>query len=192
MAQRHLCIFDQPVSELADIFNVRGDWRRIEVPQKLYKEFVRLYQCSEDLHDKIKAVMEDGEHTLMLEDGRRLGFYLPEDDYLDVDLRDLKKNLKAVDPYRTLGGAKGYVYMAPEQVDGLFKVFVSSYDLLHNVWEIGRNTDYMKCIRHFRDKKDLKYSGPNSLNEMLRVYFGLARAEKQQATYLTQLAATPR
>lgn len=190
--QRKLCIFDTPVSELAEEFNLRGRLKGVEVPKALYHEFLRLYRNSQKLHDKLILVLEDGEHRLVMEEGRGR-FDLPPDDYLTDDLNELAGLLKSFDPYR-VESAKGKekVFLTARQIQGFFSLFAKDCDIYHSVFEALRDTEYLKYHRHLRDVDHVKYAGPTSLQEVVDVYIGVARAHNKQRAYLLELSAAPR
>lgn len=186
MAQRALCIFDRPVQSIAQEFNKCG-FRYHEVPNPLYARYLGLYKKSEILHDKMKETMEDGEHLLLMEEGRRHGFDLPSDDYLQDDLKSLKKALKAFDPYQARVYKHADVRLSAEQIQGFFNVFTADYDIFHAVAETIRYTDYMKVHRYMRDVRGVKYAGPAALQVMLDVFVDLSHTHKKQIEYLKQI-----
>lgn len=190
--QRKLCIFDTPVTELAEEFNLRGRLKGVEVPKTLYNEFLRLYRNSQRLHDKLALVMGDGEHQLIMEEGRGR-FDLPPDDYLTEDMAELGRLLKSFNPYYAeTAKNKEKVFLTTQQIQGFFSVFAKDSDLYHGIFEALRNTEYLKYHRHLRDVDHVKYAGPTSLQEVVDVYIGVARAHNRQRAYLLELSAAPR
>lgn len=186
MSQRALCVFDRPVQSIAQEFNKCG-FRYHEVPYPLYAHYIDLYKKSEILHDKMAATMNDGEHRLLMEEGRRDGFQLPPDDYLDVDLKCIKKALNAFDPYHARSFKNGNIKLSAGQIQGFFTLFSAGYDMFHTVAEAVRHTDYLKLHRYMRDERGIKYAGPTALQELVNVYIGVAKTNRQQINYLQKI-----
>ncbi len=186
MSQRGLCVFDKPVQSIAQEFN-KHSFRYHEVPYPLFRHYADLYQKSERLYDKMHLTLNDGEHILLMEEGKRDGFQLPSDDYLDIDMKSVKKALTAFDPYRPKSIKDGKVKLSAEQIQGYFTLFAADYDMFHTVCEAIRHTDYLKLHRYMRDVRGVKYAGPTALQEAVDVYVGLARTNKQQIKYLQEI-----
>ena len=191
MAQRHLCIFDISLRKLAGDLFPAARLKPVEIPNELYKEFIRLYHRSMDLYEKLSRVLKDGEHELIMEEGRTQHYNLPPDGYLDEDLNELRDCLKSFDPWRVSYTKEGKVNLTQEQVEGFFSLFAKDYDVFHKVTEAVRDTDYFDYLRYLRDEAEVCYAGPSSLREVAGIYFGIARAHNRQMKYLAELGVSP-
>lgn len=188
MGERAQLIFDKSFAQLAREFNFQTRVNAVSIPSSLYQEFVTLYKRSEALHDKLSTVLNDGEHVLIMEEGRDF-FRLPPSRYLDKELVALKSALISFDPYKVQHQSNGTVRLRDTQVQGFFDLFSRDYDVVHKLFEAFRHTDYLKYHKYLRDERQVKYAGPNSLQEILNVFFGLARAQNRQRAYLRELSA---
>lgn len=188
MGERVQIIFDRPFVDLTKDFNVGGRINAATVPGYLYNEYVDLYRRSDDMHRKLEMVMDDGEHQLAMEEGMDF-FKLPNTRYLRKELGELRGILDSFDPYHTTFGKSGKVKLKDVQIQGFFNLFAKDYDIVHGLFETFRNTDYLKYHRHLRDVQKVKYAGPTSLQEIVNVFFGIARAQNKQRAYLKELAA---
>lgn len=187
MSQRALTVFDRTLNDLAAEFNYTS-LRRIEIPVPLYKQFLKLYDRAMDLREKLSMVMDDGEHRLLLQEGRaRTTFNLPHEDFQRPENECLGAVLKSFNPYKISRINSDYVSLQPEQVQGFFQTFSSAHNVVHSVFDMFRQTDYIDYQRHLRDNLGIKYAGPTSLEELVGVYYTLARTNKMQKAYLEEL-----
>ncbi len=188
MSQRALTLFDRPLNDLAAEFNYTTPLRRIEIPVSLYTQFIRLYERAHGLREKLALVMDDGEHRLLLQEGRlTTAFNLPHEDFQRPENDQLGFFLKSFNPYSVKRRSKEYVSLQPAQVEGFFHVFSAAHNVVHNVLDMFRQTDYLPYQRYLRDELGVKYAGPTSLQEIVGFHFTLARTHKMQKAYLEEL-----
>lgn len=185
MGERGQLVFDTPFVDLVREFNVGGRINSVTLPYDLYKEYVRLYRRSVDMHKKLLSVMGDGEHQLILEEGRDK-FTLPANDIFAEDLNDLNRIIKSFDPFGVTF-SHGKVKLSDTQLQGFFDLFSKDYDVVHNLFEMFRATDYLKYHRHLRNE-GIKYAGPTSLQEIMNVLVGVAHAHHRQNAYIKELS----
>lgn len=188
MGERAQLVFDKSFVDLTKEFNVGGKINTVKVPNSLYKEFLDLYRRSKRMHDKLLSVIDDGEHILIMEEGRDF-FKLPNDHYLRPELAELRTLLNSFSPYDAPRQKNGRVCLRPDQIQGFFNLFAKDYDIVHDLFETFRNTDYLKYHRYLRDERGVKYAGPTSLQEIVGVFFGLARAQNKQRAFMRELAS---
>lgn len=188
MSERALTVFDRPLKDLAEEFNYTTPLRRIEIPVALYTQFLKLYDRARDLREKLTMVMDDGEHRLLLQEGRlTTAFNLPHEDFQRAENDQLGAFLKSFNPYSVARRTKEYVSLQPAQVEGFFHVFSAAHNVVHGVFDMFRQSDYLQYQRYLRDELAIKYAGPTSLQEIVGFHFTLARTHKMQTAYLAEL-----
>ena len=185
MGQRATLVFDQTFEDLSRRFNASARVNAAKIPVSLYNDYLDLYRRSEHMHEKLVMVMEDGEHQLCMEEGRGR-FRLPEEGYLEPEVRDLKNILKSFQPYYTARPQRETVWLERDQIQGFFNLFSKDYDIVHSVLEMLRVTDYLPYHRHLKEQ-GIRYAGPTSLQEIVNVFVGVARTHGHQSAYIEEL-----
>jgi hypothetical protein len=66
-------------------------------------------------------------------------------------------------------------------------VFANDYDIVHDIFETLRRTEYLRYHRHLCDDLGVKYEGSTSLNEILAVFMKLATTNRSQLNYLANI-----
>lgn len=186
MGQRVTLVFDHTLDDLARSFNVSAKINAAKIPHKLYNTYLDLFRRSGAMHDKLVAVINDGEHQLCMEEGRS-SFVLPSTERMEKHVGLLHGIMKSFDPFRTDRDKEG-VWLDRKQISGFFKLFSKDYDIVHETLDALRTTEYIRYHKHLRDN-GIRYAGPSSLQEVFSVYVGVARVHGRQRAYMEDLAA---
>lgn len=177
-------IFNSSVADLARSFNIAAPVPQVCLPTKLYSQFLHLYRRSYAMHDGLKAVIEDGEHRLAMEEGQA-DFRLPAPDYLEEEVAEFGKALKAFQPFAFTPAKKpDHVWLRSSNIDGFLNVFTKTRELILDVAEVLRNSDYLHYHRYLRDVQQVKYAGPVCLQQLFDAEIVLIQTHRAQHGYL--------
>lgn len=183
MEERAKSVFDRSFETLAREFDLRANVVGIYLPQPLFKEFLHLYHVANRLERGMTAVLQDGEHQLFLEEGRKLGFHLPDVSLLVDSLESLGHAVKAADPFGIMSRDDDQVSLSSDQAQGLLSLASKTHDVVHDVFDTLRGSNYMSCLRHFRDVLHTPYAGGTALKDAVSAYFSLCRIQKQYSKF---------
>ncbi len=183
---RTTSIFDQPVNRIAENFNFRADQRGAwHVPEGLYEQFLDLFENLVIFHAKASAVIQDKEHALLIEMGRR-HFHLPPKNFLKEDLLDLAKKLSSFDAVTVRQTAKGDVELSMHQIEGFFRSFSKGQEVVEKIAVAFSDAQYMEYFRYLRNVAEAPYRGPTCISEANSLYFKLRYAHKKQIDFLVR------
>lgn len=186
MGDRPRLVYDKPFAQLVREFDLCAHVKEVFIPPELYHQNLHLYRAASAMHEAMSKVMNDGEHSLMIEEGRRF-FKLPDNQFMVREIEDLDAVLKSFDPFHAATNAKGEVVISESQGEGFMRLFASSYNMVHEAFEVFRNTDYFKLLRHMRNVQRTPYAGPSAMAEISQVYFALCRTHKSFSHYMDEI-----
>lgn len=183
------CIFDQPVSRLAENFNFRADadgvWR---LPEPLYEQFLDAFESLVIFFQKTSAVLADDEHRQIIEWGRKRGYILPPRNFLREDLADLGKALRSFDPFAIRQTIKGEVDLTLGQIEGLYRSVSIGQRAVDEIGRAYHRTEYHKIFKYLKQDAEAPYQGPTCISETNNLYFKLKNLQQRQIEFL----ASPR
>jgi hypothetical protein len=182
MAQRIDTVFNKSLSDLAQEFNFKGRIKYIDLPRALHDSYINLYECVENAVEKLGSVLLDGEHALILSEGRG-AFTLPPDDYFDAYIENAKKHLKILNPYRFETTKAEHVRISASQMEGFLKVFTAGYDLLWAVSQTLKESDYLACLRAMR-ARGVAYAGPTAVAELRNLSLSFDSVRRQHEKFV--------
>lgn len=183
MEERAKSVFDRSFNALTREFDLRAPVVGICLPKPLFKEFLHLYHVAGKLERGMTAVLQDGEHQLFMEEGRRLGFHLPDVSLLVDSLEGLHHAVKVADPFGVIPRDDDQVSMTGDQAQGLLSLASKTHDVVHDAFDTLRGSNYMSCLRHFRDVLHTPYAGGTALKDAVSAYFSLCRIQKQYSRF---------
>jgi hypothetical protein len=186
MGDRAPVFFDRRWDDLTKEFNFQTRVTEIFLPIALYNTYLGTYRRIDEMQRKTQEVIDDGEHHLVMEEGRRDRFRLPPDEYLKKELDDLRQSLDGFDPYRVTPRGQGMVRLSAEQVSGFFRVFSGARDVVERVSDVFHNSDYLKLFTHLRHVQKTPYAGPHSLGELFCAAWSLNIVTDRQYSFYTK------
>ena len=166
---------------------VRKDVRDIDgtrasaviISRDLYDSYLGQYMHAQRLSLAMEGVMEDGEHRLVLEEARHIGYKLPDEAAFRRELATYREFLNSFNPYDVSATHDGRVRV-PLRTARAFH-FMAEYNraLAEHVLVAVMHTEY---LRRFTDlKRDgFAYAGPTALQQTVDVLAAQMRTEKEE------------
>ena len=137
----------------------------IKLPIDLYHTHCRFFLRSRILVDKLEQVMDNVEHQLYMEEGRTLGYQMPEEQRYRDFIAFYKEQFESFNPFET-ASKDGKVILRGDQA----RAFVDNRRLsaeLYDMLDEGIfQTEYMDMIRHLKNL-GAPYFGPSIFQEIM-------------------------
>lgn len=137
----------------------------IKLPKDLFNIHCRFFLRSRALVDKLEHVLDNMEHRLYMEEGRILGYAMPEEDRYRHFIHQYKGRFATFNPFET-STQNGQVTLRGDQA----KAFVDNRRLsaeLYDMLDEGIfQTEYMDMIRHLKHL-GAPYYGPSIFQEIM-------------------------
>jgi hypothetical protein len=180
--------FSEKLSEhfaLAAAIPQETDNRLIIVSRDLYDTYLKLYFRSLQLVEKLEAILKDGEHQLCMEEGLRDGWHLPQPDFMEEDVKQLRSFLKQIDPFRvnTSANSSQHTRVSVNLAVQMHHLLQIDILMVGKLFDMFRNTEYLDYHRELK-RKGIKYAGPTSLGEIVNTYMMMAHTHNKTEKYL--------
>lgn len=185
MAPRKNNVFDKSLSDIAREFNFRGRIKYLDLPRPLHDGYIHLYRRILDAAEKLQCVLLDGEHALVLAEGRS-NFTLPPDDFFDDCLSRAKGSMRNFDPFHVERATAEHIRISAPQMERFMEVFTAGYDLSHMVLTALKTTDYIACLRHMRER-GVPYAGPTSVREFSALFLMYDSVHRSHETFMADM-----
>lgn len=161
-----------------------GIVKTIRMPERLYGEFLQLHFHTCALIDRLEEVLEDGEHQLLIEEGRQHGLRMPDAEGFLLRIAASRAQTDSYDPgYCVRDG--GDIILPIHVARGLFGTAMMGMSLVHDSFQAILTTDYARYLRTLRNN-GCAYAGPEALTQMYTLHIAL-----QIAAALTEEKALP-
>lgn len=167
-------------AEASKGFNFGDRISRVTVPEEIYRAYLELYNCSHRMADALSAVMQDGEHRLIMDEAAYEGYQLPDLNNFQWDLDSFRTFLGDFDPYAAQSRRPGYIDLPAPTARCLHHLVHFDCVIISRVLTGCFETEYM---RRFQDLKALcfPYAGPTALQETLEVLMCLHKIRAEHA-----------
>jgi hypothetical protein len=151
----------------------------LRVPMQVYDAHLKIYRLSLYMAEALKAVLEDGEHQLAMDEAAEIGYRLPDMETFRQELDGYLDFLKSFNPYHVK-------YVGQDEVHMPYKTARAMQGLVHyNCLMLSRvlsgcfETEYLK---HFKTLKEdcIPYAGPTAIQQAFNLIGGLADASAKR------------
>ncbi len=154
----------------------------IIIDRDLYDAYLSQYHHGQRMAMAMETVLNDGEHQLVMEEARRAGYKLPDEQAFRRELDDYRAFLNGFNPYDVKMTHDGRVRVPLRTARAFHFMGEYNYALVEHVLVSVLHTQY---LRRFTDLKQagFPYAGPTALQEtvnMLAAHNMTARQEARQ------------
>ena len=141
----------------------RTVWLKLD--KKLYKSNLEFFKRTKDLIDKLEIVMDDPEHRLLVEEGQKIGFHLPEEKIYRDFVMSYKQKFQSFNPFHVRQDGEN-VWLAGDKA----KAFIENREISEKLYELLNtgifDKEYMPMIR-WMNENGAGYSGPSIFQEIM-------------------------
>lgn len=161
-----------------------GVVKTIRMPESLYRKFLNIHDHARILVDSVQAILNDGEHQTIIEEGILLKYRMPDMAGFSIKIAAVRAQLDSYDPNNHIREGKDVVLPA-YVARGLYVTALTGTAFVHDCFEAVTKTDYWKYMRVLKEN-GVPYAGPVVLPQMYALHLSL-----QIAAVFTQREAIP-
>lgn len=143
----------------------------VRVPLDLYFQLCAVYRDTVRLIDQLETVLEDGEHCLVIEEGKALGLKMPDTESFRYRLPAYRAQTRSYSPFEVTRDGDS-VYMPIHVARGLYTTALLGISLTHDTFESVLKSDYWKYLRELK-QRGAPYAGPACIPEMMSAHITL-------------------
>ena len=154
----------------------------VQVHPGIYNAYLILYIECCTLVERMDAVLDDGEHCLLVEEATQSGFKMPDIEFMRDRTNELRDALMVFNPYNVRIFRDGMVLLPIESARGFYNVAASGQKIVSGVFDAIEKTNYLSWFTVLKNM-GAPYSGPTSLQEVINVWAGIDRGAHSERTY---------
>jgi hypothetical protein len=118
--------------------------------------------------------MADGEHQLIFEEARDLGYILPDTQSFKDDAALYKKTLEGLHPHTAEPSGRDYLKVPMQTARELDDLMKKNCYMIARIFDECFNTEYLKHFSFYR-KSGVRYMGPNALQPCVDLLVSMTR-----------------